>query len=468
MPHIRQRAIIPPLVLLVIYSFIVFIAATTAFIAIRDMQTQTRGVTFGAVSHTTFGVNADLDQYSDDRDLRRALELIHDGGFQWVRQHFYWSEIEPRAGEFQWDKWDRIVARVDEHQLNLITVLDTSPAWARAAADQNLVTASPARADDYARFVASFVRRYGDRARYLQIWDNPNVHPFWGRRNADPFEYSALLRAGALAARAANPQVQIVSAGLAPNAELIRGHPDYSDILFLRGMYAAGARDYFDILGAKPYGMWSGPEDRRVSPDVFNFSRAILLRDEMIAHGDAAKPIWAVEFGWNALPGTWRGAPSPWGTDEEDAQSARLAHAIERARSEWPWMTALIAQTFHPKARDDDPLWGFAFVDKNFQPRKFYLSLPNAIAVPVQTATFDFPRFYAALAVLGMVALIAAWRGAVVLLRVSWRNGWHVVETRFAALPVGAQFALLLLAALAFYYSPNVILNFALLALLVF
>ncbi len=458
---------IRPLIFLTAYLGILAVAASIAFIAIREMQTQTRGVTFGAVSNTTFGVNADLDQYSSDSDLRRALQLIHDGGFQWVRQHFYWNEIELHTGEFQWDKWDRIVARADEYQLQLITVLDTSPAWAREAADQDLVTAPPARADDYARFVAAFVQRYRDRVRYLQIWDNPNVHPFWGRRNADPFEYAALLRTGALAARAANPQVQIISAGLAPNTELIRGHPDYSDILFLRGMYDAGAREYFDILGVKPYGMWSGPEDRRVSPDLSNFSRVILLRDEMLAHGDAVKPIWAVEFGWNALPQDWHGAPSPWGSDTEDMQSARLARAIQRARSEWPWMTALVAQTFQPKARDDDPLWGFALVDKNFRPRKSYVSFSNAIAAPAQTATLDFPRFYAALAVLGIVALGAAWRVAATASRVPWGNGWRVVETRFATLPESTQFALLLLAVFAFYYSPNVILNLVLLALLV-
>ena len=44
-----------------------------------------------------------------------------------------------------------------------------------------------------------------------------------------------------------------------------------------------------------------GPEDTRVSSAVLNFSRVILLRDEMRAHGDTAKPVWAVEMGWNAL-----------------------------------------------------------------------------------------------------------------------------------------------------------------------
>jgi O-antigen ligase len=463
------------IVLSVLHLSVLLVVTAIAFLAISDLQMQTRGVTYGAAvgdpagrpNISPFGVNASLGQYSDD-DLRRALGLIRDGGFYWVRQHFYWNEIEPRQGEFQWNKWDRLVARVDEYGLHLMAVLDTTPAWARHPGEADRVNAPPANVDDYARFVAAFARRYGDRVRYLQIWDNPNVHPFWGRRNADPFEYAALLRAGAVAARAVNPQMQIISAGLAPNAELIRGHPDYSDILFLRGMYEAGAREYFDIVGAKPYGMWSGPEDRRVSPDVFNFSRVILLRDEMLAHGDAAKPIWAVEFGWNALPQDWRGAPSSWGTDTEETQSARFVSAVQRARSEWPWMTALVAQTFQPNAPSDDSLWGFALIDKSFQPRMFYSALTRAMVMPVQPASFDFPRYYAALAVLLLVATVAAWRGAVAVAHVPLAEGWSAIKARFAALPEAAQFALLGLSALVFYYSRNVALNFALLVLLVF
>ncbi|MCL4395475.1 MAG: hypothetical protein M1482_11865, partial [Chloroflexi bacterium] len=220
-------------------------------------------------------------------------------------------------------------------------------------------------------------------------------------------------------------------------------------------------------FGTKPYGMWSGPDDRRVDMAVFNFSRAILLHEEMSAHGDANKPVWAVEFGWNALPADWQGAPSPWGTDMEPVQSARLTAAIERARSEWPWMTALIAQTFQPDAPSDDPIWGFALVDREFRPRALAAGLANGMAAPVQPATFNFLRFYALLAALGLTAATAAWLGAVAGSRLPWAAGWVAIEARFRALPTAAQFALLALVALAFYYSPNTALNLALVVLIV-
>jgi O-antigen ligase len=455
------------LIALVVCSAAFVALAIFAFSTIRDMQTQTRGVAFGVVNNTTFGVNVALEQYSDD-DLRRALALIRAGGFKLMRQHFYWNEIEPRAGELRWDKWDRIVARAREHGLDIIAVIDTTPEWARHAGERDLVNAAPTNVDDYARFVAAFVKRYGDRVRYVQIWDNPNVHPFWGRRNADPIEYTALLRSASIAARAANPSVKILAAGLAPNGELIREHPDYSDVLFLRGMYDADAREHFDIAAVKPYGMWSGADDRRVAMDVFNFSRAILLREEMLARGDADKPVWAVEFGWNALPQNWRGAPSPWGSDSEEIQSMRLADAVTRARSEWSWMPVMIAQTFQPNAPSDDPVWGFALVDEKMQPRAAYSALTRAMAVPAPPASFDFVQFYAMLAGLGMAALTALMIGGRAMWQLPFENAWQAIAARFSALPEIAQFALLALGAIAFYYSPNTVLNFALLALLVF
>ena len=457
--------------ILIICTLAFAASAVIAIVAIRDMQTQTRGVTYGSPINSPpavapLGVNVALEQYANESDLRRALEAIHGSRFYMGRQHFYWSEIEPRQGEFQWDKWDRIVNLAGEYELDLTAVLDTTPVWARDPGEADLVNAPPAKVEDYAQFVAAFVQRYGTRIWRIQLWDNPNVHPFWGRRNVDPIEYTALLRAGALAARRVNPAVNIISAGLAPNDELIRGHPDYSDVLFLRGMYEAGARDYFDIAAAKPYGMWSGPDDRRVDMSIFNFSRVILLREEMVAHGDADKPLWAVEFGWNALPPDWHGAPSPWGTDKPEVQNARLVSAAQRARSEWPWMTALIVQSFQPNAPSDDPVWGFALFDKNLRATPLSAGVANAMTAPIQSPSFDFGRFYAILAALAVVAMVAAWRGAVAASGIPWAGGWRAIETRFTALPELAQFATLALGTGAFYFSPNVVLNFVLLAAL--
>lgn len=455
---------------LLLYVLLLTLSLAAAFAVYQNFLTTTRGVSHVAPDAPSppmqFGVNADLDQYNAT-DLSRALEMIHAAKLTVVRQHFYWQDIEPRRGEYDWDKWDRIVASAMQNDLDLVAVLDTTPVWARDPGEADLPNAAPKNPDDYAQFVAAFTRHYST-LRYIQVWDNPNVHPFWGRRIVDPKQYTELLRAAATAARAANPNVVIISAGLAPNGELVRGHADYSDVLFLRGMYDAGARDYFDILGVKPYGMWSGPDDRRADKDVFNFSRVIVLRDEMVAHGDANKPVWAVEFGWNALPADWRGASSPWGSDTEEKQSVRLYDAVLRAKSEWqPWMGAMIVQTFQPNAPGDDPVWGFALVDKNFQPGAAFSALTRSIASPAQPASFDLARFYLTLVGLLVLAAFSAWRATLAARQIAWWDYWRVVRSRFDEFPQITQYAIVIIPVIAFYISRNWVLNFALLTLIV-
>jgi len=319
-----------------------------------------------------FGVNASLERY-EGQDLDRAVMMIRDGGYQWVRQRFPWSEIEPEEGQYHWDEWDRIVAAALEHDLNVIAVLETSPSWARANIDAETPEAPPRDFAVLARFARAFASHYREELNYYEIWDQPNLYPHWGERYTDPAAYTHLLQAGYSAIKQGDPEALVLTAGLAPNVE--EGGQYMSDILFLQGMYEAGAREYFDILAVKPYGLWYEPEDRRLSPLETNFSRPILLREVMVRHGDGDKAVWAVEFGWCALPESWTGRPAPWTSDSEEKQARRTVEAIHRARNEWPWMGAMALQHFHPLGDADDPIRGFSLITDDFEPRLTYLEI---------------------------------------------------------------------------------------------
>ena len=349
-----------------------------------------RGITYGSpppIEHlpSPWGVNVALEQY-DDPSLAQALEGIAAGGFHWVRQTFPWAQIEPAPGQFHWERWDRIVSAVNAQGLELIAVLDTTPAWAR---DGGNLYSPPRKEADFGRFAHAFAARYGDRVHYYQIWDEPNLSSHWGGYYVDPEAYARLLWAGASQIRAADHQAIILTAGLAPTWE--QGPLNLDEAAFLEGLYRAGAEGSFDIVAAKPYGFWSGPEDRRVSPYVLNFSRLIRLREVMVAHGDGDKPIWAVEWGWNALPPHWQGHPSPWGTDREEKQIRRVRAAVERARLEWPWLGAMVWAEYQPAAPPDDPRWGFALLDQEGHPRSFYYALQEKATAPAVAYPGRYP-----------------------------------------------------------------------------
>lgn len=451
-----------------VYLALIFMAAGTSAFSALNYSTQTRGTEPPPpAQRQILGTNTALQVYPGDAGLQNAIGLVRSAGLTSIRQHFPWRDIEPSRDKFVWSRWDRIVDESNAAGLQIVAVLDTAPAWAQRQDERDLANAPPENPADYANFAAAFAQRYSSAITYFQIWDEPNVHPSWGRRNADPVAYGQMLHLAAAAIRANAPNAKILLAGLGMNMETQRPHPDYSEVLFLRGLYDAGAQNDFDIAAAKPYGMWTGPEDRRVSPDVLNFSRVVLLREEMKQHGDANKPIWAVEMGWNSLPGNWTGPPSPWGSDTEALQADRLTRALARARAEWGWMGALFPQALQVVAPPNDPRWGFALLSPDGQPRAFYTSLATFSSSPATGAASLPTPPWLPIALLCAVVLVAGWRAVRILPATPLPAAWSALESRFISLPEVAQLAVLAFAVAAFYLSPSVPLNFILLALLV-
>ncbi len=365
---------------LLLWLILLLAVALVAQAVVAAHQARTRGLPAGFPAPVAeadvpiLGVNVALEQY-DDEELETALTRIADGGFVWVRQPFYWSQIELEPNRFDWTVPDRILAALTRHsQLRLVAVLDDSPAI------------PPADPDHFAAFARAFAARYGAQVDHYQIWDEPNLAAHWGGGPVNPPAYADLLARTARAIRAADPDARILLAGLAPTVET--GPHNLSDARYLAQLYQAGVAPYFDIVTGKPYGFDTGPDDRRADESVLNFSRLLLLRDVMIARGDANKAIWASHWGWNALPLGWTGAPSVWGQTGEATQATRTIAALERASAEWPWAGALILEHFQPATPLDNPRWGFALVGQDGIPRPTYdavaawaAALPDAAPV---------------------------------------------------------------------------------------
>ncbi len=298
------------------------------------------------------GVNVDLTHY-DDEALDENLRLIADTGFVWVRQVFSWASIESELGQRDWSDSDRVIQAAARRDLRLIAVLWLSPDW--AASSQ---TAPPQDRGAFGSFVEAFATRYSEQIDVYQIWDEPNLSSGWGGQPPDPVGYVALLETAYHRIHAADPDALVLTAGLAPTTET--GPNNLSDQLFLRAIYQNGGGHFFDGVAGKAYGFDTGPEDRRVDPGLLNFSRIILLREEMERHGDIEKPLWASHFGWNSLPVGWQGQTSIWGQTDPVTQARWTVAAFQRALSEWPWAGGFILENWQPAASLDNARWGFS------------------------------------------------------------------------------------------------------------
>lgn len=349
----------------------------------------TRGVETGRawnpIPHTDvnpMGINTFLNEEADPAVVERSLNMIRDGGYGFIRQIFGWYEIEPQPGVYvdangrsTWEKYDRIVDLATERGIQIIARLEKPPPWSKANQPNPTVDGPPDRLSDYANFVEQVVTRYRGRITYVQIWNEPNLEGEWGAKPIDPRGYVELLAAGAEAARAANPGVVILLAGLAPTDQT--GPANLSDLLFLEQVYAFGGAQYFDIVAVMVYGYGYPPADRRLEFARNNFSRPIQTRDIMVRHGDERKPIWAVEYGWVSLPDDWDGQPSPWGEPVSEATQAEyLYDGYLRAQREWPWMGVMAVWFFKlPEPWEGQPWYFFRMVSPDFRPYPVYDAL---------------------------------------------------------------------------------------------
>lgn len=337
-----------------------------------------------------FGVNVFLEQEADPAKRALVVQMAADAGFHWLRQEFPWEDIEIHAkGDFEdrrhepyrsaWDKYDQIVDLAEAQGLELIVRLSNPPNWSRAAGDEVGTYAPADNNQDYADFVAAVVGRYRGRVTYFQLWNEPNIYPEWGVYPINPEQYTELLKAGAIAARAANPDVVIIAGALAATIDLSPSAPaptnSLNDMLFLQRMYDAGAGDYFDIMAMQGYGLYSGPTDQRMQPRVINFSRPRFIRDVMVANGDGHKPIWISEMNWNAAP---EDVDPRYGRVTPEKQADYLPQAYARIQADWPWVG--VANTWYLKRATD--AW-----EQNRQPEAYFrLLAPDFTPQPVYEA----------------------------------------------------------------------------------
>ncbi len=323
------------------------------------------------------GANFFLDREVEPWKQEKTLEMARAAGIGWIKQQFSWEEIEPQRGEFDWAKYDHIVALAEQYDMEIIARLDRPPAWARPS--NPLPASPPDNLADYGRFVYEFVRHYRGRVRYVQIWNEPNLTAEWGFQRVDAVAYTRMLQVAYLRAKEADPDVIVLSAPLAITLEDASMRGNHNDLVFLEQMYQAGAGSYFDILSANAFGLDRPPEDPP-APDVLNFRRVELQRAVMEKYGDADKPVWINEYGWNAAPASFPEELLTWKRVSEEEQADYTVRGIAWAREHWPWLGVVNIWYFRQvgDVPPDRAAYYFALVDPEFNPRPVYEALRQA------------------------------------------------------------------------------------------
>jgi polysaccharide biosynthesis protein PslG len=237
------------------------------------------GVNIGAVYS-----GASLAGVDREIALARALHA------KVVRVEVPWSELEP-LGPNQIDPrslevTDRLMNDAAAAGIGVIAMVESSPCWATSAPASLLRTCVPGGSSkanawpptnpaSYAAFVAFLAQRYGTHLAAIEVWNEPDqANQLYFAGPEKPQRYAAILRAAYPAIKQANPNVPVLAGSLVG-----------ANGVFLRALYAAGIKGYYDGLAVHFY--------------TLTLASLRSIREVQLANGDT-KPLWLDEFGWSS------------------------------------------------------------------------------------------------------------------------------------------------------------------------
>lgn len=242
------------------------------------------------------GTNAILYD-TQDADLIASLGAT---GKVSARVTYYWSDIEPTEGNWQFAVYDDLVKRATNADIPLLGILAYSmKRESVAAADLQgdpwaLSFCPPDDIEQFATFAGMVAARYPE-VRYWEVWNEPNTTYFW-RPSPDPARYVQLLKLSYHAIKAANPKDIVVLGGLSPGTG--GGQVNTTTAAsFLESVYQDGGRNYFDAVGFHPY-------NDGAAPDSYLADYVNSVHDVMARNQDGNKPVWITEIGWFVGTGT--------------------------------------------------------------------------------------------------------------------------------------------------------------------
>jgi len=192
--------------------------------------------------------------------MGRMCDLAARAGVKWTREEFHWNWIEPARGQTDFTFFDQLVDTAHEHGISVYALCCYWTTWTKPYTDEGI--------EDYCRYLETLVRRYGDRIKHWEIWNEPNVF-FW----SGPKEtYVKLLKRAYETIKAIDPDAQVLGCSTAG-----------IDTSFIKMVLDADGP--FDALTVHPYRGSLDP-DRFISE---------LRNTRKLASG---RDVWITEMGW--------------------------------------------------------------------------------------------------------------------------------------------------------------------------
>jgi polysaccharide biosynthesis protein PslG len=316
------------------------------------------------------GVQAHL-MWSDYTDAERlaVVDKMADAGLEWLRIDFGWSSIQPVNGSSyaQWyfDRADRVINAARARGMKIMLTFWRTPNWANGGRG---VYAPPTDPEDFGRAARYTAQYFKGRVAAYEVWNEPNLKGggFWS--GTIP-QYADLLKASYDDFHAGDP-----------NAKVVAGSVVYNDDLWLKEMYEAGAKGYFDVIATHPYqGIADEPPE---APDLgtkWRMSHVAAVHRLMKSYGDGDKPIWFSEFGWSNHSN--EGITSNWERGVTSEQQADyMVRAIKYIAENHPYVKKMFWYNERNQDAGKIQLDNYGLLNRDLSPKPVYSRVKSYLA----------------------------------------------------------------------------------------
>ncbi|NJM40508.1 MAG: hypothetical protein HC853_06945, partial [Anaerolineae bacterium] len=223
-----------------------------------------------------------------DKDVPTALARVSQLGFTWIKQQVRWGSIETAPGVFDWRCLDQVIPRANQAGLKVLLSVTTSPAHTRKIYKGifSETNGRPADFKNFALFLAYMIQRYHGQIHAIEIWNEPNLINEWG----DVIEgsiYAQLLAVGYGITKFMDPNIMVISAGLAP-VSFNKQWQAVDDSVFLSQLLDYQGANYADCIGVHANGPDGVGDIQGMSSHYFELT-------------GQSKPMCVTEFGY-AVP----------------------------------------------------------------------------------------------------------------------------------------------------------------------
>lgn len=276
--------------------------------------------------------------------IRRWNSNVQELGVQWIRfagpQGVVWDLVEPEKGRFDWSRYDRLFQETFKNNVEMLITVKSFNSWDRGLERQKRSKKDkrekrskkrerrkPGMPNDlkaYSNFLQKMVERYdGDGkddapgATFIRYWQIQNeVDGSWADT---PQDYAVLLKTSYKAIKEADPDAQVVLAGVMSRGGFREFYvPMLEHLNKIKDNPADRYFDAFDFHWGGAAGSYIKKYRRGVEVDLKQYIEEI---QSTLKKYNVEVPIWITEIS------TYSGHPeSPPGLQEqpEETQAAEL------------------------------------------------------------------------------------------------------------------------------------------------